>query len=72
MFTEVPKALTKEEKIIWKNFVNRANFYGINPKKISELASKILPNNYHELIKGDIRKTSKNYIRKNNGFKISL
>ena len=54
------------------NFVKKMNFNGIDPKKISDQALKILPNNYHELIKGDIRITSKNYTKKNLGFKISL
>ena len=72
MFSGFPKNLKKIEKKSAKKYVKKSDFNGIDPKKLSKLAEKILPNNKHDLIKGNIINTSKSYVKKNYGFKISL
>jgi|TARA_Y100000816_G_scaffold282210_1_gene257641 Macrocin-O-methyltransferase (TylF). len=72
MFSGFPKDLKNQEKKSAKKYVKESDFSGINPKKLSELALKILPKEHHELIVGNISKTSKEYVKNNYGFKISL
>lgn len=72
MFSGFPKDLKNQEKMSAKKYVKESDFVGINPKKLSEIALKILPKEHHELIAGNISKTSKEYVKHNYGFKISL
>ena len=72
MFSGFPTNLKAIEKKSAKKYVKKSDFKGIDPKKLSKLAEKILAKNKHELIKGNITNTSKNYVKKNYGFKISL
>ena len=72
MFSGFPKDLKIEEKKSAKKYVKQSDFNGINPQKLSKLATKILPEEHHELIAGNLNKTSKDYVKKNYGFKISL
>ena len=72
MFSGFPKDLKIEEKKSAKKYVKQSDFNGINPQKLSKLATKILPEEHHELIVGNLNKTSKDYVKKNYGFKISL
>jgi len=71
MFSGFPKNLEKKEKISAKKYVKLSKFKGLNPSDLSKKAKKIL-NGKFELIKGDVSKTSKRYVSKNYGFKISL
>ena len=71
MFTGFPKNLETKEKISAKKYIKSSEFKGLNPIDLSKKAKKIL-NNRFELVKGDVSKTSKRYVSKNYGFKISL
>ena len=55
-----------------ENYIKDANFKGISIKSLENIAHKFVKKNKLELIKGDICKTSLDYIKKNRGFKISL
>ena len=72
MFSGFPKNLKKVEKISAKKYVKSSEFKGINPVDLSTKARKIIDVNKFEFVKGDVSKTSKNYVKKNYGFKISL
>ena len=70
-FSEFSQNLQEKEKISAKKYVAESDFKGINPADLSKTAKKIF-NNRFELVKGDIGETSKKYVSKNYGFKISL
>ncbi len=72
MFSGFPKNLKAVEKKSAKKYVKKSHFKGIDPKNLTNLAKKILPEDRHELISGNITNTSKSYVKKNYGFKISL
>jgi hypothetical protein len=73
MFSKFPKtSLNKFEKINASNYVKSSNFKGLNVNNLNYLSKKIVKENKFELIKGDITKTAKKYVKKNYGFKISL
>tara|TARA_B000000557_G_C20748891_1_gene432008 strand:+ start:23 stop:679 length:657 start_codon:yes stop_codon:yes gene_type:complete len=73
MFSSFPKkTLNDHEKISAEKYVKSSNFRGSDIKKIKDTAYTILGNNNYSLIKGDITKTAKKYVKKNYGFKISL
>jgi len=71
MFSGFPKNLEEKEKKSAQKYVKESDFKGINPVNLAKTARKILKNRF-ELVKGDITKTSKQYVSKNYGFKISL
>ena len=71
MFSGFPKNLEIKEKVSAKKYVKSSNFKGLNPIDLSKKAKKIL-NGRFELVKGDVSRTSKKYVSKNYGFKISL
>jgi|TARA_B100001093_G_scaffold48878_1_gene41512 hypothetical protein len=70
-FSEFSKNLEEKEKISAKKYIKESDFKGINPADLSKTAKKVLSNRF-ELVMGEIEKTSKKYISKNYGFKISL
>ena len=72
MFTNFPKNIEDYEKKSAENYIKDANFKGISIKSLENIAHKFVKKNKLELIKGDICKTSLDYIKKNRGFKISL
>ncbi len=72
MFSGFPKNLKKVEKVSAKKYVKSSEFKGLDPIELSKKARKIDDDKKFELVKGDVSKTSKNYIKKNYGFKISL
>lgn len=73
MFSSFPKKnLNKFEKISAKKYVKSSNFKGSDLKKLNNLAKKLMGDNKYSLIKGDIIKTAKKYVKNNYGFKISL
>tara|TARA_E500000178_G_scaffold248008_1_gene244577 strand:- start:145 stop:801 length:657 start_codon:yes stop_codon:yes gene_type:complete len=72
MFSGFPKNLKKVEKVSAKKYVKSSEFKGLDPIELSKKARKIADDKKFELVKGDVSKTSKNYIKKNYGFKISL
>tara|TARA_A100001015_G_scaffold303690_1_gene393744 strand:+ start:1707 stop:2363 length:657 start_codon:yes stop_codon:yes gene_type:complete len=72
MFSGFPKNLKKVEKISAKKYVKNSEFKGVDPVKLSKKARKITDDKKFEFVKGDVGKTSKNYVKKNYGFKISL
>ncbi len=72
MFSGFPKNLKDVEKLNAKKYVKTSDFKGVNPKDLSKKAMKIIGNDKFEFIKGDVVKTSKSYVSKNYGFKISL
>jgi hypothetical protein len=54
-----------------KKYIKESDFKGINPADLSKTAKKVLSTRF-ELVMGEIEKTSKKYISKKYGFKISL
>ena len=70
-FSEFSQNLQEKEKKSAQAYVKESDFNGINPADLAKVAKKIFHNRF-ELVKGDISKTSKKYISKNYGFKISL
>ncbi len=72
MFSGFPKNLKKIEKISAKKYVKSSEFKGLDPMELSKKARRIAKDKKFEFVKGDVSKTSKNYIKKNYGFKISL
>ena len=72
MFTSFPKNIEEFEKKSADNYIKDADFKGISIKSLEKIAHKFTSKNKLELIKGDICKTSVDYIKKNRGFKISL
>ncbi len=71
-FKGFPKSVLQFEKKEAKKFIKESNYKGTTLKEIS---SKIINAGFNDrsiLIKGDIIKTSKQYIKKNRGFRISL
>ena len=72
MFSGFPKDLEEAEKISAKKYVKSSEYKGLKPDHLAKKAEKIFGKNKFELIKGDVVKTSKKYVSKNYGFKISL
>ena len=72
MFTGFPKSLNKIEKASAKKYIKKSAFDGLDPKNLKKIAAKIQNEKKFELIKGDISKTAKKYVKNNYGFKISL
>ena len=72
MFTGFPKNLKKVEKLSAKKYTNKSNFRGIDQNELSKKVKQITSGDKFEFIKGDLKKTSKKYIKTNYGFKISL
>lgn len=71
-FINFPKSTLKFEKKNAKKFLKESNFKPISVRKINEKIKKLNMLNRSELVKGDVVKTSKQYVKKNRGFKISL
>ncbi len=72
-FEDFTKTALKFERSAAKSFLKEANFNSKNLFQIVE--SKIKNSNLEDrsiLIKGDIKKTSKAYVKNNRGFRISL
>lgn len=72
MFTSFPKNIESYEKKSADDYIKEANFKGTDIKSLEKIAQKFIEKEKLELIKGDICKTSTNYVKKNRGFKISL
>ena len=72
MFSGFPKDLEEAEKISANKYVKSSEYKGLKPAHLAKKAEKIFGKNKFELIKGDVVKTSKKYVSKNYGFKISL
>ena len=72
MFSGFPNNLKKVEKISANKYIKKSDFKGLDPKELSRKANKILNESRFEFVKGDVVKTSKKYVKKNYGFKISL
>ena len=72
-FGDFPKSILKFEKKTAKKFQKESNFKSKNLFKIiNEKINKAELSERSNLIKGDIRMTSKKYIKNNRGFRISL
>lgn len=71
-FSSFPKTTLNFEKKAAKLFIKEAKFRKDNFKILNEKIKDINLEKRSELIKGDIVKTSKNYSKKNRGFRISL
>ena len=71
-FQSFPKSILKYEKKQAKKFLKEASYKGVSLKDINNKIKKIGLEKRSELVKGDIIKTSSNYVKKNKGFRISL
>jgi hypothetical protein len=71
-FQSFPKSILKYEKKQAKKFLKESNYKGVLLKDINNKIKKIGLEKRSELVKGDIIKTSSNYVKKNKGFRISL
>jgi len=72
-FGKFPSTTLKYEKKSAKEFIKESKFKSNNNDlTIFKKANKILEKNKIQLIKGDITKTAKGYVKKNKGFRISL
>ena len=60
------------EKKSIQEFVKEANFNGQDIEELTKIANLIDMSDRFELVKGDIVSTSKDYVKNNRGFKISL
>tara|TARA_X000000368_G_C22783688_1_gene602688 strand:+ start:81 stop:731 length:651 start_codon:yes stop_codon:yes gene_type:complete len=71
-FQSFPKSILKYEKKQAKKFLKESSYKGVSLKDINNKIKKIGLEKRSELVKGDIIKTSSNYVKKNKGFRISL
>lgn len=71
-FGNFSKSILNYEKKEADKFIKESSFTKANFNTIKKIASDIIGNDKIELIKGDIIKTSKKYMKKNKGFRISL
>lgn len=71
-FQSFPKSILKYEKKQAKKFLKESSYKGVTIKDINNKIKKIGLEKRSELVKGDIIKTSLNYVKKNKGFRISL
>lgn len=71
-FQSFPKSILKYEKKQAKKFLKESSYKGVSLKDINSKIKKIGLEKRSELVKGDIIKTSSNYVKKNKGFRISL
>tara|TARA_B110000027_G_scaffold132611_1_gene159163 strand:+ start:1783 stop:2433 length:651 start_codon:yes stop_codon:yes gene_type:complete len=71
-FSSFPKSILKYEKKQASKFLKEAGYDGVTVKSINDKIKKIGLGKRSELIKGDIIKTSANYVKNNKGFRISL
>ena len=71
-FSNFPKSILKYEKKEANKFIKESKYRDITVKEINKKISKIGLKSRSELIKGDITKTSANYVKNNKGFRISL
>ena len=71
-FTDFPKTTLNFEKKAAKQFTKEANYKKNNYTILKNKIKKINLEKRSVLIKGDIVTTSKNYCKKNKGFRISL
>ena len=73
MFSNFPKKnLNEIEKKSASKYIKSSKFKGTDIKNLIKSSNKIFGPNKYSLIKGNIEKTSKKYIKDNYGFKISL
>jgi hypothetical protein len=71
-FQSFPKSILKYEKKQAKKFLKESSYKEVSVKDINDKIKKIGLEKRSELIKGDIVKTSANYVKNNKGFRISL
>lgn len=71
-FNYFPKSSLDYEKKNINKFIKSSNYKPVTVSEINKKIKKLKMDNRSELVKGDIIKTSDNYIKKNKGFKISL
>ena len=71
-FSNFPKSILKYEKKEANKFLKETGYKETTIKEINKKIDKIGLKNRSELIKGDIIKTSTEYVKKNKGFRISL
>ena len=71
-FQSFTKSILKYEKKQAKKFLKESSYKGVSLKDINNKIKKIGLEKRSELVKGDIIKTSSNYVKKNKGFRISL
>ena len=71
-FSNFPKSILKYEKKEADKFIKETKYKEISIKEINDKIKKLGLKNRSELVKGDIIKTSADYVKKNKGFRISL
>ncbi|MDB3944012.1 TylF/MycF family methyltransferase [Candidatus Pelagibacter sp.] len=71
-FNDFPKSILKYEKKEADKFIKESGYKGVSVKEINNKIKKIGLEKRSELIRGDIIKTSKKYVKENKGFRISL
>ena len=71
-FSNFPKSILKYEKKEAHKFIKETKYKEIGLKEINDKIKKLELRNRSELVKGDIIKTSVDYVKKNKGFRISL
>ena len=71
-FNNFPKSILKYEKKEALKFLKETKYKEVSVGEINKKIQKIGLKKRSELIKGDIIKTSANYVKKNKGFRISL
>ena len=71
-FQSFPKSILKYEKKQAKKFLRESSYKGVTLSDVNNKIKKIGLEKRSELVKGDIIKTSLNYVKKNKGFRISL
>jgi len=71
-FNVFKKTKSKIENKSIKKFVSESNFKGTSLKDLKNLTKKMGLENKAKFIKGDIKKTIKDFVKKNKGMRISL